>query len=106
MTKVNRFAPRPPTTMDELSKNATYVGLFQMADRLNDRFGDQIPKPIGYMTPFGWWKYTKADTISLPMPQPRAIITDKGGHPTPIWRWLEITKWYAGYAGLALNGDQ
>ena len=91
-------APKPPTTMEELAKNKKYVGLFQMAERLTAHF--QLEEPIQYRTPFGWWKYTKLGTISLPMPSPRAIIRAKGGRPTPVWRWREVVAWYAGYAGV------
>lgn len=93
------YSPKPPTTMPELAKNKKYVGLFQMATRLTDHYS--LDPPIQYRTPFGWWKYTKLDTISLPMPNPRAIIREKGGRPTPVWRWSEIVAWYAGYAGIA-----
>ena len=94
-------APTPPTTMAELAKNKKYVALFQMADRLTAHF--ELEEPIQYRTPFGWWKYTKAGSISLPMPSPRTIIRAKGGRPTPVWRWREIVQWYAGYAGVTVK---
>lgn len=92
-------APKPPTSMAALTKNKKYIGLFQMAERLTAHF--DLEDPIQYMTPFGWWKYTKSGGISLPMPDPRAIIRAKGGRPTPVWRWSEIVSWYSGYAGVS-----
>jgi len=100
-TAPSRYSPKPPATMEQLARNKKYVALFQMADRLTAYFA--LDPPIQYRTPFGWWKYTKNDSISLPMPNPRAIIREKGGRPTPVWRWSEIVQWYAGYAGVAVK---
>lgn len=89
-----------PTSIEEVGKAATYVGLFNMAARLNAVLKAQLETPIAHMTPYDWHRRTKEETISLPMPEPKFIISGKAGKPTPVWAWSEIVHWYVGFAGV------
>lgn len=89
-----------PTTIPEVEANPTYVGLFNMAARLNTLLKAQLETPIAYMTPYDWHRRTKEESISLPMPDVKFTLTGNAGKPTPVWAWSEIVHWYVGFAGV------
>lgn len=64
--------------------------LSEMAERLNEEF--EVDPRIAPLTPYDWWKRTKAETISIPLPQP---IREVGRSPLFLWR--DIKRWYPAY---------
>ena len=81
------------------------VILSEMADRLNVEFARHLDKPISKVTPYDWWKRSKAGKLSLPMPNPIAYANEGGVArgtvgDRPIFRWNEIVRWFIRYRGV------
>ena len=71
------------------------VNLANMAEKLNQTFARHLDNPISKLTPYDWWKRTKADTISNPLPKPVAIIAGR-----PMFRYSDIMRWFISYRGI------
>lgn len=69
-------------------REATTVILSEMAERLSDEFGISIAA----LTPYDWWKRTKKEEISIPMPQPIRWVGR-----SPMFLWRDIRRWFVAY---------
>lgn len=76
-----------------------YVTLKDMAERLEESYATQIDGPINRRLPYDWWKRTKEDRLSIPMPEPSYYVGQ-----SPVWVYRRVVAWYAGYAGLKTEG--
>lgn len=69
-------------------REATTVILSEMAARLSEEF----KVPIATLTPYDWWKRSKKDQISIPMPLPIRWVGR-----SPVFLWRDIRRWYAAF---------
>lgn len=83
------------TTAKNQVSQSNKVTLAEMADRLNEQFGQYLEQPIHPRSPYDWWKRTKAENISEPLPHPVMLIGR-----TPVWRWPDIVAWFIRYKGV------
>ena len=66
----------------------TTVILSEMAERLSKEF----EMSIATLTPYDWWKRTKDETISIPLPQPIRWVGR-----SPVFLWRDVRRWYAAF---------
>jgi hypothetical protein len=66
----------------------TTVILSEMAERLSEEFNT----PIASLTPYDWWKRTKADSIAISLPNPIRWVGR-----SPVFLWRDVKRWYAAY---------
>lgn len=78
-----------------MPRNPQQITLAQMADKINDQFGKYLDEPVSHMTPYDWWKRTKDQTISEPLPAPVLVVGR-----SPVFRWTEILPWFVRYKGI------
>lgn len=64
--------------------------LSEMATRLNEEL--DLEDPIAVLTPYDWWKRTKSEKISVPMPKEIRMAGR-----SPIFLWRDIKRWYPAY---------
>lgn len=69
-------------------REATTVIMSEMAERLSEEFGVSI----AMLTPYDWWKRTKNEDISIPMPQPIRMVGR-----SPVFLWRDIRRWYIAF---------
>lgn len=69
-------------------RDSTTVILSEMAERLTEEFEVEIAK----LTPYDWWKRTKAESISIPLPQPIRFVGR-----SPMFLWRDVKRWYQAY---------
>ena len=69
-------------------RESTTVILSEMASRLSSEFDI----PIAELTPYDWWKRTKSESISIPMPTPIRFVGR-----SPMFLWRDILRWYPAY---------
>lgn len=89
----------PPASLEEAIATPSLVTLKNMASRLNafPAVSVRLESPIATMTPYDWWRRTKEETLSHPMPDPAFLIRG-AGKPTPVWSWPAIISWYIRYS--------
>lgn len=78
-----------------MPRTSDTVILADMADRLNAQFAKHLDEPIKETTPYDWWKRTKQEDISEPLPKPIDMIGR-----TPVFRWTDIMRWFIRYKGV------
>lgn len=72
-------------------RQKTTVILREMAEVLTYELG--LDPPLSQYTPYDWWKRTKAETISMPMPKPIRFVGR-----TPVFLLADIKRWYRAYS--------
>lgn len=72
-------------------REQTTVVMSEMADRLNKDL--ELKPKIAQSTPYDWWKRTKNNQISQPMPKPIRMIGT-----SPVFLWRDVVRWYKLYA--------
>lgn len=68
----------------------TTVILSEMAERLSGEYDTTIAE----LTPYDWWKRTKDETITVPLPHPIRWVGR-----SPVFLWRDIKIWYGSFKG-------
>lgn len=71
-------------------RESTTVILAEMASRLSEELN--LDPPVAPLTPYDWWKRTKHEAISIPMPVPVRMVGR-----SPVFLWRDIKRWYPAY---------